>query len=149
MAESYRYVIPSLSLERVEESRYVGIFRDRYSDLWKDQDASTLLTYTPAFTVSLVLVGCGLRIELRKLLCLSCLWDRQVFSIYGPLTKITAHQRSLETQPPSTLDPPKGISLNHINFLYLFYYIILFTFFNFIATIVGLVGKCCYSRSFS
>jgi len=56
---------------------------------------------------------------------------------YGPLTKITAHQRSLATQPPSTLGPPKEISLNHINFLYLFYYIS--TFFNFIATIVGSV----------
>jgi len=52
MAESYRYVIPSLSLERVEESGYVGIFRDRYRDLWKGQDASILLTYTPVLPLA-------------------------------------------------------------------------------------------------
>jgi len=66
---------------------------------------------------------------------------------YCPLTKIMAHQRSPATQPPSTLDRPKEISLDHINFLYLFYY--LFILFYFIATIVGLVGKYCYGRSFS
>jgi len=52
----------------------------------------------------------------------------EFFLTYGPLTKITAHQRSLATQRPSTLDPPEEISLNHINFLYLVYYA--FTFFN-------------------
>jgi len=60
--------------------------------------------------------------------------------------KNNGHQRLLVTQPSSTLDPPKDISLDQISIS-----VLVFTFFTLsIATIVDLVGKCCcYGRSFS